>query len=122
MRHVSLRSRCLWKADEIVDATVRYVRNGGHEELAKGDFSVIDQAVYKLQKLRNTALTRSEHEAYERAIWRAVNASRPGKIPSRSLQPNVMTIPEADAIKRRWGIGPVNRPRLLPRNRRPIAA
>jgi hypothetical protein len=117
MRHIRLRSRCLWKADEIVEATARYVRNGGCEELARGDLSTIDEALSKLQKLRNTALTRSEHEAYERAIWRAVNAARRVQKSPRCLQPNVMTIREADAIKRRWGIGPVNRPRILPRNR-----
>src|ERR1700736_1756826 len=68
------RTRCLWKADQIVTSIEVYIRNGGFRDLTKGDFSHIETGFQKLAKLRNTKLSKAEYETFRRRIFAAVRA------------------------------------------------
>lgn len=69
------RSRCLQKADEILDAAARYFRNGGWEEICRGNVERLQKTFSQLTKLRATALSQAEYEAYKKKIWLAFNTA-----------------------------------------------
>jgi hypothetical protein len=120
MRRISVnalyRTRCLRKADEIVDRTARYIRSGGYTDLRRGDFSHLQDAFTRLERLRNTHLSMREYEKCIREIRAAVEeVCTPQKQCLRESAINCLALPEAEAVKRRWGLGPVNRPRMSPR-------
>jgi hypothetical protein len=108
------RNLCRKKAYDIVEATIRYLRNGGRCDLLEGDRSRVNEAYVKLEKLRNTYLTRAEHESHKQTIKRAVQEAIANKR-GHCIVPNVVTIHEYSARCRAWGLGPVNRPRTMPR-------
>lgn len=114
-RKALAHSRCLWRADKIVDGLARFLRNGGYQELKRGDNSSVNNALSQLRTLRQTHLTRAEYEDYRHNVWRMVaNAAATEKSPRMRPCSNVCTIREYDARRRAWGLGHVNRPRTLP--------
>jgi hypothetical protein len=111
------RDRCLRKADEIVDGAKRYVRNGGYDDLARGEMSTLLNAMAELAALPRSILTRPELKDFERKIWSEIERVHEAR-KLRPTQENVISIHEYEEIKRRWGIGHVNRPRMTLRPQR----
>jgi hypothetical protein len=104
-------TRCLWKADQIVKSVEAYVRNGvAHDLRAK-----LDEAYYKLAKLRTTALTKAEYETFCQTISAsAAAASNKQKPGSRWEAANLISSKEQVVYKRLLKAG---RRSLDPKNR-----
>jgi hypothetical protein len=92
-------SRCLWKADQIVRSIEVYARNGADEDIRRGDYSKITDAVRELAKLRCTALSRVEYEKFQKRLWDAIKAG--GAINRADTEAiNLVSTVEADRYKR----------------------
>jgi hypothetical protein len=95
------RSRCLWKADQVIISVKVYLRNGGYQDLKKGNFSKIEDAFHKLKTLRATALTKAEHESFRHRIRRAVEVEvQKEKSRSGRDDRNLVSSKEAAAYKK----------------------
>ena len=110
----TLRCRCRWKAEAVLQDFVRYLRNEGLGDLKKGDFSQFESACAKMGALRNTGLARREYENYKRKMQCAVRdeIKRRNSI-SAMRRPNLASTLEVDDWKRRMGLAQVNRPRMI---------
>ena len=98
-RRAITHSRCLWKADQIVRSIEVYARNGADEDIRRGDFSKISDAVRELAKLRCTALSRVEYEKFQKRFWDAIKAG--AAINGADTEAiNLVSTMEADRYKR----------------------
>ena len=102
----STRSRCLQKADEILDAAARYFRNGGWQEICQGNVERLQETFSQLTKLRATALSQAEYVAYKKKIWLAFNTAGT----DRKVQYQLASTVVAHDWKRRMRVGQVYRP------------
>jgi hypothetical protein len=94
-------SRCLLKADQIIISVEVYLRNGGYQDLMKGNFSKIEDAFHKLKILRATALTKAEHETFRTRLRRAVEAAAQKQNSRlRRDNPNLVSSKEAATYKK----------------------
>jgi hypothetical protein len=96
-----MRTRCLWKADQIVASIGAYIRNGGCQDLKKGDFSKIEDALHKLAKLRATALSSAEHESFREKILKSIRAEMCRQKTGTSWEGfNLVSSKDADRLKK----------------------
>jgi hypothetical protein len=68
------RNNCLRKADDLIAATARHIRNDGWKDMRDGDMSRLQAAYNQLKLLSFTALTDAEHDSYKQKIWSAIGA------------------------------------------------
>jgi hypothetical protein len=94
------------KADEIIDSAARYFRNGGWEEICRGNFVRLQLALDQLTKLRATALSQAEYESYEQKIRLALKKAGT----DRKVQYQRASTVDVHDWKRRMRVGQIYRP------------
>jgi hypothetical protein len=102
------RNNCLRKADDLIAATARYIRNDGWKDIRDGDVSCLQAAYTQLALLRLTALTDAEHDNYKKKIWSALEAVKQ----DLKSMPRLISATAAADWEHRMGVGHVNRPRM----------